>query len=111
MSPLFKIAIDAMSAVPRRMPGETMIQWHQRVADWRRSYNHPDPRWYAGPLVLAAGEAADALPESEKRKLTEVVNGEAREDRNSYMKDYMRSRRAAAKAERANSIKANAGEA
>jgi hypothetical protein len=55
---------------------------------------------HAAELLAYAERVADATPEHEKRKQTDVVSGAARSDKNAYQAALMRKRRAAAKAEK-----------
>jgi hypothetical protein len=102
MNQTYSVAIAAVEAVPRRRVGESMIDWQCRVADWQGHITRPQPEQIAGALVRCAADAAEAMPESEKLTLTDVVSGTSRDRRNEYQRELMARRRAEAKLAKAN---------
>jgi hypothetical protein len=100
MNQTYSVAIAAIEAVPRRQVGESLLDYHSRVAVWQSQYTLPQPESIAGALVRCCCDIAETL--SESKKLTTVINGTSRERRNAYQASLMRDRRAATKLAKAN---------
>ena len=100
MNSTYRVAIAAIEAVPRRQIGESMLDYHSRVAVWQSQFARPQPENIAGALVRCAAEIAETMPLAVSQ--TTVINGTSRERKNAYQAQLMRERRAAAKMAKAN---------
>ena len=100
MNQTYKMALAAVEAVPRRQIGESMLDYHSRVAVWQSQYTRPQPENIAGALVRCAAEIAETMPLAVSS--TDVINGTSRERKNAYQAQLMRERRAAAKLAKTN---------
>jgi hypothetical protein len=96
MNQTYSVAIAAIEAVPRRQIGESLLDYHSRVAVWQSQYTLPQPESIAGALVRCAADIAETMPEPVSQ--TTVINGTSRERKNAYQRELMARRRAEAKA-------------
>lgn len=97
-----KLATDALRRVPLRGVSESAKDFHARVFDWGAP--RPTVDQAAVVLMRVCHDLADAMPEPEKRALTDTVKGQSRADRNEYMREYMKTRRASSKSVNANGV-------
>jgi hypothetical protein len=104
----FEVATKAMREAPRRSLNEIQADYIVRLRAWVGNHPSNDHRTIerhqmttlAAELLASAERYADTIPEHEKPTLpTSVTSGGAsRADQSAYMREYMRERRAKAKA-------------
>jgi hypothetical protein len=109
----FEVATKAIREAPHRRLGEAQADYAIRLRAWIGDHPSNDHRTidrhrvtqHAAQLLAVAEHYVDTLPEHEKPTLpTSVTSGGAsRANQTEYMREYMRKRRAAAKAEKVQS--------
>jgi hypothetical protein len=100
-----KLAAAALRAVPVPKPNEPSGTYGNRLREW--NHGRLEIETCAGNLALSAARASESEHPRTRELVaglvsnpltqTDTVKGQSRADRNEYMADYMRRKRASAK--------------
>jgi hypothetical protein len=95
-----KTAVDALRAVPLRLPGESLPSFRQSLRIW--GLDKSSILKTAAAMVCAINDEADRLGVVLLTETDKAANGSSRTAQRERMKLYMREKRAKAKADASN---------